>query len=355
MAKLHLKRGVKSLRYANIELKPYRCKKILSACSSEPVPSSSFGIVQWGRYRCQERSDQDCYSLRNLLDRADDTALNYLVDCEEDGAMKIEKVALVTGALSGIGREIAQLLAKKGYRVFATSRKPPPGGAGGDIAVLPLDVRDDESVRVCVGKVLDVAGRIDALVNCAGCALMGALEEIGIDEAKSLFDTNFFGVMRMNRAILPIMRKQGGGRISNIGSASGFLPAPYSGIYAATKHALKCYSETLDHEVRNFGIRVSLIEPGFMRTDIAQHTQMTSQRINAYAAERDAVVAITLNCIANGEKPAIVARVVLNALTARAPRTRYLAGRGAWAANVMRCFLPAGVFDKGLRKQFGMT
>jgi short-subunit dehydrogenase len=267
-----------------------------------------------------------------------------------------EKVALVTGASSGIGRATAILLSERGFRVFGTTRKATAlNELLGNVEMVQLDVRDDESVHSCVQEVLREAERVDALVNNAGYGLMGSLEETSMDEAKALFETNFFGVLRMNQAVLPIMRKQGYGRIANIGSAAGFLPTPYSGIYSASKHALEGYSESLDHEVRQFGIRISVIEPGFMRTDLVQHTQRASSRIEAYSTERDLVIVATLKSIASGEDPAIVASVVLEALTTRSPRARYLAARGAKAVSVMRRLLPAGLFDKGLRKQFGLA
>jgi NAD(P)-dependent dehydrogenase (short-subunit alcohol dehydrogenase family) len=159
-----------------------------------------------------------------------------------------------------------------------------------DVKIVQLDVRDKESVRSCVRMVLDLAGRIDALVNNAGYTLIGALEETSMAEAKELFDTNFFGVLRVNQAVLPIMRKQGHGRVANIGSVLGFAPAPYQGIYAATKHALEGYSESLDHEVRRFGIRVAIIEPGFTRTDIAQNSQFAGQVLTPYDSERHHVI-----------------------------------------------------------------
>jgi short-subunit dehydrogenase len=151
----------------------------------------------------------------------------------------------------------------------------------GDVELVPLDVRDQDSVGSSLRTVLDEAGRIDALVNNAGYTLIGSLEETSIEEAKAVFETNFFGVLRMSQAVLPIMRKQGYGRITNISSAVGFLPAPYQGIYCASKHALEGYSESLDHEVRQFGIRVSVIEPGFTRTNIGQNGQLTGQPLEA--------------------------------------------------------------------------
>jgi len=269
--------------------------------------------------------------------------------------MTQEKVALVTGVSSGIGRATATLLSERGFRVFGTMRKSSETDAQlGNVKVVRLDVRDAESVRSCLRTVLDQAGRIDALVNNAGYTLVGSLEETSIEEAKEVFDTNFFGVLRISQAVLPIMREQGHGRIANISSVVGFLPAPYQGIYAASKHALEGYSESLDHEVRQFGIRVSVIEPGFTRTNIGQNGQLASQPLGAYDSERDRVLDAIRESISSGEDPVRVASVVLEALTSRSPRPRYLAGRGAQFVSRLRKFAPSKLFDKGLRKQFGL-
>src|SRR5437879_6475433 len=144
--------------------------------------------------------------------------------------MSQEKVALVTGVSSGIGRAIAGLLCRHGFRVFGTARGN--GGAKSleNVELLHVDVRDEESVHSCVRTVLDRAGRIDALVNNAGYTLIGSLEETAIEEAKQLFEANFFGVLRMTQAVLRFMRDQRSGRIVNIGSLVGFVPAPYQGI-----------------------------------------------------------------------------------------------------------------------------
>lgn len=218
--------------------------------------------------------------------------------------------------------------------------------------LVPLDVRDEGSVRSCLRTVLDQAGRIDALVNNAGYALVGSLEETSIEEAKGLFETNFFGALRMCQAVLPIMRKQKFGRIANISSALGFLPAPYQGIYAASKHALEGYSESLDHEVRQFGIRVSVVEPGFTRTSIAQNSQLVGQPLGAYANQRNRVLEVIKESIANGDDPAKVASVVLDALTNPSHRLRYPAGREAKFLSRLRKFGPSKLLDMGLRKKF---
>src|SRR5439155_6918974 len=131
----------------------------------------------------------------------------------------------------------------------------------GTVELVRLDVRDVGSVRYGVRTVLDQAGRIDALVNNAGYTLIGSLERPALKKPRNSSRRNFFGVLRMSQVVLPTMREQGYGRIANIGSVVGFLPAPYRGIYSASKHALEGYSESLDHEVRQFGIRVSVIEP----------------------------------------------------------------------------------------------
>jgi short-subunit dehydrogenase len=220
------------------------------------------------------------------------------------------------------------------------------------VELVRLDVRDEESVRSCLRAVLDQARRIDALVNNAGYTLVGSLEETSIEEAKEVFETNFFGVLRMSQAILPIMREQGYGRIVNIGSVVGFLPAPYQGIYAASKHALEGYSESLDHEVRQFGIRVSVIEPGFTRTNIGQNGQLARRPLVPYDSVRNRVLDAVRESVAKGEDPAKVASVVLEALTTRSPRPRYPAGRRARFLSRLRKFVPPSLFDRGLRKQF---
>ena len=269
--------------------------------------------------------------------------------------MSQQKVALVTGVSSGIGQATAAQLLERGFRTFGTLRgtsggsKLPPG-----LDLVHLDVRDDESVRSCVRAVLNQTGRIDALINSAGYALFGAVEEITIEEAKRVFETNFFGVLRMCQAVLPIMREQNCGRIANISSVLGFLPAPYMGVYAASKHAIEGYSQSLDHEVRRFGIRVSVIEPGFTRTSLGYNQQLASRPVPVYSRERYRVMAAIAGNLANGDHPATVASVVLEALTSRSPRLRYQSGPKAKLLNVLRKFAPSSLVDRGLRKQFGL-
>ena len=178
-------------------------------------------------------------------------------------------IAIVTGASSGIGEATAQRLAAAGYKVYGTSRRAAQAG-GQAFEMLSLDVTSDASVATLVGEVMRREGRIDLLVNNAGFGVAPAgAEESSIDQARLIFETNFFGLIRMTRAVVPRMRRQGNGRSINIGSVLGFLPMPYGALYAATKHAVEGYSESLDHELRTRGIRVSVIEPAYTNTPFA--------------------------------------------------------------------------------------
>ena len=165
------------------------------------------------------------------------------------------KTAIVTGAASGIGLATAKALKAAGYRVYGTSRRPAQG-RDGDVTMLACDVTDDASVEALVRTVHGETGRIDLLVNNAGFGISGAAEESSVAQAQALFDVNLFGVIRTTRAVLPLMRAQAGGRLVNISSILGLVPAPYMAVYSASKHALEGYSESLDHEVRGQGIRV---------------------------------------------------------------------------------------------------
>jgi NAD(P)-dependent dehydrogenase (short-subunit alcohol dehydrogenase family) len=263
--------------------------------------------------------------------------------------MNGKRIALVTGVSSGIGLETARLLAENGVRVFGTVRRN--RGESSGFETVPLDVTDESGVSEAVRSVLERAGRIDFLVNNAGYALRGGLEETSIEEARQLFDTNFFGVLRLIRAILPAMRKQGFGRIANISSVLGFLPAPYLGIYSASKHALEGYTETLDHEVRNFGIRAMLVEPAFTKTNINKNEKVVATSLDSYAEQKKRVADVSERGTADGDEPRAVAEIVWRALTDPSPRMRYPVGRGVTLSRLRR-FVPPRIFDRTFRKQF---
>src|SRR5256714_468026 len=260
------------------------------------------------------------------------------------------KIALVTGASSGIGEATAQRLTMAGYKVYGTSRR----GAGGgqrSFAMLPLDVNSDESVEEVVREVMRLEGRIDVLVNNAGFSIAPAgAEESSIEQARAIFDTNFFGIVRMTRAVVPHMRRQGGGRIINIGSVLGFLPAPYMALYAATKHAIEGYSESLDHELRTRGIRVSIIEPAYTKTQFDANLLEPDAKLDEYREVRAAVNKRVKEVMATAEQPGVVAEVVLRAASAARPKLRYTAGGLANRLRLLRRFAPAGLVDAGIRR-----
>jgi NAD(P)-dependent dehydrogenase (short-subunit alcohol dehydrogenase family) len=260
------------------------------------------------------------------------------------------KVALITGASSGIGKATAERLATAGYQVYGTSRRGAQAGQR-SFDMLPLDVTSDESVEAAVNEVIRLNGRIDLLVNNAGFGVAPAgAEESSIEQARSIFDTNFFGIIRMTRAVVPQMRRQGDGRIINIGSVLGFLPMPYGALYAATKHAIEGYSESLDHELRTRGIRVSVIEPAFTKTQFDANLLEPDSRLDEYREIRAALANHVKEVIEAGDEPGVVAEVVLEAAGAAHPKLRYPAGRLASRLRLLRRFAPAGVVDAGIRK-----
>ena len=261
-----------------------------------------------------------------------------------------DKIALVTGASSGIGQATAERLAKAGYKVYGTSRRA--GHAGGPLfEMLPLDVTSDESVESAVQKLIQREGRIDLLVNNAGFGVApGGAEESSLEQAQAIFDTNFFGIVRMVRAVVPHMRRQGSGRIINIGSVLGFLPMPYGALYAATKHAIEGYSESLDHELRTRGIRVSVIEPAYTKTPFDSNFLQPDTKLDEYRQARAEVTKRVNEVMANAEPPSVVAEVVLKAAEAARPKLRYTAGVLARRLRILRTFAPAVLMDSGIRK-----
>lgn len=264
-----------------------------------------------------------------------------------------KRTALVTGASSGIGRATAETLLRAGFTVFGTSRKP-SGNSPSQISMLACDVTDEASVASLVSTVLESTGRIDLLVNNAGLGMFGAAEESSVAQVQRLFDVNLFGVMRMTNAVLPSMRRQGEGRIVNISSALGFVPAPYSAYYGASKYALEGYSESLDHEIRGFNIRVSLIEPGTVQGSFDHSSLEPDSMMTEYEAGRAWVHAFYEKSKLAADTPQNVADAVLVAATTRHQRQRYTVGKVAWQISVLRRLMPAGLFDKALRQQFGM-
>ncbi|MGR4070169.1 oxidoreductase [Billgrantia sp. C5P2] len=268
--------------------------------------------------------------------------------------MSNSKVVVVTGVSSGIGRAAAVKFVEQGCRVFGTARntakaQPIPG-----VELVEMDIRDEASVQHGIQTVIAQAKRIDVLVNSAGVTLLGATEETSIGEAQTLFDTNLFGLLRTTRAVLPHMREQRAGRIVNVSSVLGFLPAPYMGLYSASKHAVEGLSETLDHEVRQFGIRVALVEPSFTKTNLDLNAPQTASRIPDYSKELGVVSQAIQNNVQKAPEPDGVATTIVDAALG-AWKMRHTPKGEASLLRKLRRFMPAGPVEKGLRKTFGLA
>lgn len=263
------------------------------------------------------------------------------------------KVVVVTGVSSGIGRATAEMFVKRGCEVFGTVRnlkkaQPIPG-----VGLVEMDVRDENSVQRGIESIVAKTKRIDILVNSAGVTLVGATEESSVAEGQTLFDTNVWGILRTVQAVLPFMREQRFGRIVNISSVLGFMPAPYMGLYSASKHAIEGLSETLDHEVREFGIRVTLVEPSFTKTNLDTNAPQTKVSIPDYDTDRKLVSEAILKNVHKAPFPDSVAATVVNAALG-AWKMRHTPKGEASLLQKLRRFMPATPVDKGIRKTFGM-
>jgi short-subunit dehydrogenase len=246
-----------------------------------------------------------------------------------------------------------QLMAA-GFAVYGTSRRG-ASGARAAYPMLALDVTDDASVKAAVREIAGREGRIDLLVNNAGIGITGAAEESSVDQVRALFETNFHGVVRVTQAVLPLMRQQRRGRILNMGSALGLIPAPFSAYYSATKHALEGYSESLDHEVRGFGIRVAVIEPGATKTSFEASAVAADRPLGDYDALRAGYQAAYDRVMAVADTPESVADTIVMAALTERPQLRYASGKAARQGAFARRFLPRSLFDTVLHKQFGMV
>ena len=247
-------------------------------------------------------------------------------------------VAVVTGSSSGIGLATSLALARNGYLTYATMRNLAKRDSFESISdkqhlpirVVQLDVTDENSIKSAIESILSEAGRIDLLVNNAGYVLTGAFEDIGINEIKALYETNVFGVIRVTQAVLPIMRKQGSGRIINISSGAGKIGYPGGSAYVSSKFALEGLSESMAYEIEQFGIKTVLVEPGFVRTKIGENmaiSKKTQDPNSPYSQMMQMMSSKQERMLENGSDANLVAEVVVEAATAKEPNLRYLAGK----------------------------
>ena len=247
-------------------------------------------------------------------------------------------VTLVTGASTGIGEATALHFARLGHTVYASMRTPDDSGGGLrraaeeealDLELVALDVDDSASVASAVGRVIERSGQIDVLVNNAGLGKLTSVEEVAVDEAKAVFETNVFGPLRMMQAVLPGMRERTSGTIVNVSSVAGRIVSAGHGVYSASKHALEALSEAVAIETRRLGIRVIVIEPGFISTPILDKMGDVEIGDGPYAIHLRRMQALYKNARVGAEPPSVVAEVIAHALDDPSPRFRYFAGEGA--------------------------
>jgi NAD(P)-dependent dehydrogenase (short-subunit alcohol dehydrogenase family) len=249
-------------------------------------------------------------------------------------------VAVVTGSSSGIGLAASLALAKNGYVTYATMRNLAKQDSIQSVAekehlsirTVQLDVTDENSIKNAIQSILSESGRIDLLVNNAGYGMTGAFEDIGMDEIKSLYETNVFGVIRVTQAVLPIMRKQGSGRIINISSGAGRIGYPGGSAYVSSKFALEGLSESMAFEVEQFGIKTVLVEPGFIRTNFAENIVTAKKAQDPNSPYSQTMMQMKSSShrrrmIENAPDADLVASVIVEAATAKEPNLRYLAGK----------------------------
>ncbi|MBR1426979.1 MAG: SDR family NAD(P)-dependent oxidoreductase [Paludibacteraceae bacterium] len=263
-----------------------------------------------------------------------------------------KRVILITGASSGIGYEAAVLLSKQGHRVYGAARRVERMDPLRELGVVPvkLDVTDDASIVACVETVICNEGRIDILVNNAGYGYLGAIENVTMAEARRQMEVNLFGLARLTQLVLPYMRKQHFGRIINTSSVAGKCVILFGGWYNISKFSVEAFSDALRMEVRPFGIDVSIIEPGAIKTNwglIAADNLQTSSRGTAYETVGLKMASFmrrlyTGNLISGS---GAVAKAITRAANARCPRARYRVGRGARAMLFLHALLPARCWD----------
>jgi NADP-dependent 3-hydroxy acid dehydrogenase YdfG len=267
---------------------------------------------------------------------------------------------LITGCSSGIGHATAERLGHDGHKVYATARRPESIADLGDkgCETLALDVTDDQSMQDAVKTVVDREGSVGALINNAGYSQSGAVETVPPEQVRRQFETNVFGLIRMCQLVLPSMRAQREGRIVNIGSMGGRLTFPGGGLYHATKYSVEAISDALRFEVRGFGIKVILIEPGLISTNFGEVAASSVEGGDGAYDHFNSKVAEITQAAYNGPLaklgagPEAVADTIAKALTAKRPRARYPVTPSAHLMINQRRFTPDPVWDLMMRAQF---
>jgi len=266
------------------------------------------------------------------------------------------KVVLVTGATRGIGRAIAAEFAQRGHAVYGGGRSWAEGPEDAPFTGLVLDINDDESVKAAVDRIMSEHGRIDVLINNAGISHCGPLEETPLDYARQVFETNYFGLLRITNAVLPAMRNQGSGTIANVGSAAGKIGIPFQGHYAGSKFALEGLSESLRYELLPFGIRMILIEPGDVATGIWERTKTPVPKGSAYSESMGRFLKVKENEMSGpATPPEKVAIQIADIIMSGTTKFRHPVAKMAGVFLFLRKILPDRIFLWAVGRNYGIT
>jgi short-subunit dehydrogenase len=267
----------------------------------------------------------------------------------------MKKVILITGISSGFGKQTAALLAKNGHIVYGTVRKP----AETDplVHVLTMDLINQDSITKAVNTVVQTEGKIDVLINNAGMHTGGPIETLPMEYVKMQMDTNFMGLVHLTREVLPVMRKQGGGTIINFGSIGGLMGLPFQGFYSASKFAIEGFSEALRMEVKQFNIKVVVVNPGDFHTNNSANRRgfLAYSADDPYQVQFTKTLSIIENDEAKGWAPEILARKMVKIVECRKPKQRYvIASLEQKLAVVLKYILPGRIFSKILESYYGI-
>jgi short-subunit dehydrogenase len=264
---------------------------------------------------------------------------------------EMKKVALVTGASSGIGKETAKLLIQNGFTVYGSARRVDKMIDLQELGVklLAMDVTEEATMVNGIAEILKNEGRIDVLINNAGYGSYGSVEDVPMSEAKYQFEVNIFGLARLVQLVLPTMRVQKSGRIINISSIGGSIGEPHGAWYHSTKYALEGFSDSLRMELKQFGIDVVIIKPGAILTEWNTIARENLLKVSGHTAYKDLAhkhVKMLENADKQGSLPIVVAKTIVEASTANRPKTRYATGKGASIILFLRSILSDRMFDK---------
>ena len=276
----------------------------------------------------------------------------------------MKQVAIITGCSSGIGYETSILLAKNGFKTYATMRNIEKGDKLKDIAekenldlkIIKLDVTDDYSIKNAINEIIRETSRIDILVNNAGNNIAGTVEDLSIEEFKEQFETNFFGLVRVTKAVLPIMRNQNSGIIVNLSSIVGKMAIPLNSAYTSSKFAVEGFSESVRYELEDFGIKVILIEPGVIKSNFYENIKMSKNSLtdpnSPYQPITQKIFEAFLSMIQYAFPAKIVAEVILEAITSDNPKIRYAVGDDAKSITEAKKRLSDKEFENWVKEGF---